>query len=74
MEPATLHKKWSFPLWISSANVTKSAGNCAGTLFCAVENTKVWDLDRLFAQKGFTCLTSVNTAVHVVAILGDILG
>ena len=27
----TLHKKWSFPLRISSANVTKSAGNCG---FC----------------------------------------
>ena len=24
----TLHKKWSFPLRISSVNVTKSAGNC----------------------------------------------
>ena len=24
----TLHKKWSFPLGISSVNVTKSAGNC----------------------------------------------
>ena len=24
----TLHKKWSFPLRISSENVTKSAGNC----------------------------------------------
>ena len=24
----TLHKKWSFPLKISSVNVTKSAGNC----------------------------------------------
>ena len=24
----TLHKKWSFSLWISSVNVTKSAGNC----------------------------------------------
>ena len=24
----TLHKKWSFPLKISSLNVTKSAGNC----------------------------------------------
>ena len=24
-----LHKKWSFPLRISSVNVTKSAGNCA---------------------------------------------
>ena len=24
----TLHKKWSFPLRISSLNVTKSAGNC----------------------------------------------
>ena len=23
-----LHKKWSFPLKISSVNVTKSAGNC----------------------------------------------
>ena len=23
-----MHKKWSFPLWISSVNVTKSAGNC----------------------------------------------
>ena len=23
-----LHKKWSFPLRISSVNVTKSAGNC----------------------------------------------
>ena len=25
---ATLHKKWSFPLRISSINVTKSVGNC----------------------------------------------
>ena len=25
---ATLHKKWSFPLMVSSVNVTKSAGNC----------------------------------------------
>ena len=25
---ATLHKKWSFPLRISSVNVTKSAGKC----------------------------------------------
>ena len=24
----TLHKKWSFPLRISSVNVTKSEGNC----------------------------------------------
>ena len=24
----TLHKKCSFPLWIYSVNVTKSAGNC----------------------------------------------
>ena len=24
----TLHKKWSFPLRISSVNMTKSAGNC----------------------------------------------
>ena len=24
----TIHKKWSFPLKISSVNVTKSAGNC----------------------------------------------
>ena len=24
----SLHKKWSFPLKISSVNVTKSAGNC----------------------------------------------
>ena len=25
---AELHKKWSFPLRISSVNVTKSAGSC----------------------------------------------
>ena len=24
----TLHKKWSFPLRVSSVNVTKIAGNC----------------------------------------------
>ena len=24
---STMHKKWSFPLWISSVNVTKFAGN-----------------------------------------------
>ena len=24
----SLHKKWSFSLWISPVNVTKSAGNC----------------------------------------------
>ena len=24
----TLHKKWTFPLRISSVNVTKSGGNC----------------------------------------------
>ena len=24
----TLHKKWTFPLRISSINVTKSTGNC----------------------------------------------
>ena len=24
----TQHKKWSFPLWIYSINVTKSGGNC----------------------------------------------
>ena len=23
-----LHKKWSFPLWVSSVNLTKSTGNC----------------------------------------------
>ena len=27
LSPWTLHKKWSFPLRISSVNVTKSAGN-----------------------------------------------
>ena len=27
-EITTLHKKWSFPVEISSVNVTKSAGNC----------------------------------------------
>ena len=31
----TLHKKWSFPLRISSVNVTKSAGSCAfGHIHC----------------------------------------
>ena len=24
----TLHKKWSFPLWVSSVNVSKSADSC----------------------------------------------
>ena len=28
LQEYTLHKKWSFPLKISSVNVTKSAGNC----------------------------------------------
>ena len=28
MQHRILHKKWSFPLKISSVNVTKSAGNC----------------------------------------------
>ena len=31
----TLYKKWSFPLRISSVNVTKSAGNCGfGHIYC----------------------------------------
>ena len=30
----TLHKKWSFPLTISSANVIKSAGNCGFGHIC----------------------------------------
>ena len=34
----TLHKKWSFPLRISSVNVTKSAGNLMENFsFCAVK-------------------------------------
>ena len=32
----TLHKKWSFPLRISSVNVTKSAGKCNGKLIFSV--------------------------------------
>ena len=34
----SLHKKCSFPLTISSVNVTKSAGNCLmeNFIFCAV--------------------------------------
>ena len=31
----TQHKKWSFPLWIYSLNVTRSAGNCGfGHIYC----------------------------------------
>ena len=34
----TLHKKRSFPLRISSVNVTKSGGSCGfGHIFCAVD-------------------------------------
>ena len=32
----TLHKKWSFPLRISSVNVIESAGICETSFFCAV--------------------------------------
>ena len=32
----TLHKKWIFPLRISSVNVNKSAGICGFGHFCAV--------------------------------------
>ena len=28
VDDMSLHKKWSFPLSISSVNVTKSAANC----------------------------------------------
>ena len=31
----TLHTKWRFPLWISSVNEIKSAGNCGfGHIYC----------------------------------------
>ena len=28
LQPNPLHKRWSFPIRISSVNVTKAAGNC----------------------------------------------
>ena len=31
----TLHKKWSFRLWLSAVKMTKSAGNCGfGHIYC----------------------------------------
>ena len=30
----SLHKKWSFPLMISSVNMTKSSGNCGFGHIC----------------------------------------
>ena len=45
--PSTLHKKWSFPLQISSVIVTKSAGNCNGKLhyLCsAIRRLFLWNL------------------------------
>ena len=42
----TLHKKWSFPLRVSSVNLTKSAGNCGLCyIYCRVQihsETRVW--------------------------------
>ena len=55
-----LHKKWSFPLRISSVNVTKSAGKCAfGNIYwrnlngklhflCSDRTHKLWDLLQYF--------------------------
>ena len=39
IEWKTLHKKWSFPLRISSVNVTKSAGNCKTLDLTSIKQT-----------------------------------
>ena len=36
LQPLTLHKKWSFPLRVSSVNITKSTGN---RTFCSAITT-----------------------------------
>ena len=53
----TLQKKWSFPLRISSVNVTKSA--MENFIFCAVKNKKT-DSKRLFLWKMKIIITDVS--------------
>ena len=48
----TAHKKWSFPLRISSVNVTKSAVSCGFFIFCAVRH----DIATLSTTKAEACL------------------
>ena len=49
VETVSLHKKWSFPLRISSANVTKSAGNC---LFGHIYRKNLWWKFSFFVHRG----------------------
>ena len=46
-----LHKKWSFPLRISSVNVTISAGNCG---FCHIYWRNPWWKTSFFVQWRFS--------------------
>ena len=52
----TLHKKWSFPLRISSINVTKSAGNCELVIFTE---------EILNGKLGFLCSVRVHVSYVV---------
>ena len=55
VEELTLHKKWSFPLKISSVNVTKFAGNCS---FGQIYWRNPWWKTSFFVQ----CQLSFNEA------------
>ena len=54
----TLHKKWSFPLRISSKTVAKSAGTFNGNLFLCSETTT-----SLKTFWGFYCLSFLSPKV-----------
>ena len=73
-----LHKKWSFPLWTSSVNVTKSAENCVfgyiysrneNFIFCAVYNKlkeQIWKKKRPFNTSLLFLIASfqINAVLH----------
>ena len=76
-ENASLHKRWSFQLMISSVNVTKSAGNCGfghiywrnpwlkNSFFCAVPTSN--ELVTLFTAryKNYLSLSSKYLALYM---------
>ena len=81
---SALHKKWSFPLWISSVNVTKSAHSLKKSLmenfiFCSVLRTLVsfwWEQEgAVFGQNSKVYILAISDfgKVHII-ILYILLG
>ena len=65
-----LHKKWSFPLRVSSVNVTKSAGNCGSVRF--TEEIFNWKL-HFFNAVDLICLLALFRTIKIARYLEEYL-